>query len=85
MQVQVIHRLSAVFASVHYNTISISETSLPRNLGGYAKKMTQQFLLVIARVTQRCNVLARNDQKMDRGLGVDVRECKGVFVLVHRF
>ena len=40
MQVQVIHRLAAVFPGVNYDTIAFSETALHRNLSRHPKKMT---------------------------------------------
>ena len=77
--------LSSV-ATVVYNhpvTALIKPELFPDRLRD-KKQMSDEFPVNILDAVNIPNMFFRHDQKMGRSLGIDVCECKGVFILMNK-
>ena len=79
---QVIDCLPTMFPGVDDYTISPAKAVLLCEIGRDTHQVTDQFMLVV-RLIERLDVLARNDEQMCRRLRRDVGKGKGALVLVH--
>src|ERR1700679_559962 len=83
VQMEMLDSLAAVFAGVHHNAVALRETFLPGNFPRHAHQVPQQSAFVCARLSERSDVLARNDQDMYRRFGTDISECVRQLILIH--
>ncbi len=82
MQVQVVHRLATVFASVHNDAIALGKPLFAGELRGSQEQMAEQSPPVFVRLIDGADVLAGNEKQMYRRLRMDVGEGVDEVVLV---
>jgi hypothetical protein len=83
VEVEMIDALAAVGAGVDDDTIPIGQALFARNIGGGGEKVAEQGGVTAADACERCDVLARDHEKMGRRLRVNVSERDALFVLVN--
>ena len=83
VDVEMVYGLATVRAGVDYDTIAIGQTLLASNCSGRGKKLAEQLGVTAGRMRNAGDMLARDDEKVGRCLGVDVRERNAMFVLIH--
>ncbi len=84
MHMQMVHRLPAIRARVDHNTIAAREAFVAGNFGGGFKQGAEERGVAGGGVVKRGDVPARNDENVDRGLGVDVGKGEKILILVNR-
>jgi len=80
---QVIHGLAAVFAGVDDGSITLDETLLAGDLSYHAEQMAKQRSICFCSLSQRANVLTRDDEDMNRGVRMNVGEGDALLVFVN--
>ena len=73
--------LAAVRTGIDDQPVALIEILLSGDLRGGGEQMTEQPCILGGRVRERCEVLLRNDQDVDRRLRMDVREGDDLLVL----
>ena len=81
MKMQMLHALAAVLAHIAHYTIAIIAAQLLAQAGDHRKHMAQQCAILFGEGRRRLNVLFRDNQKMHRGLRVNVVKRKQLIVL----
>jgi len=81
---EMIDRLAAVFACVDDDAIAPGEVLNAGNLGRRPKQMAEQAGVAGLALSDRHNVLARNDEHVNRSLRANVREGVAFVVLKNR-
>lgn len=71
---QMIDRLSSIFAIVDHNTVSIVQVQLSGDLFTDNQQMSEQRFIFFGRLRQLRNRLLWNDQEMCRRLSTDIVE-----------
>jgi len=84
MNVQVIDGLPTIVSGVDHGSKTLGESPRTRNLSRSPMQVSQKRIVFFFGLYDRGNVLARNDQDMDRRLWLDIREGIAVIVLVNR-
>lgn len=70
MHVQVRHTLAAVIAGVDNGPVpGLGDAQADRDLTRMAEQIPQQCCIAVHSMAERCQVLARNHQRVNRGLG----------------
>jgi hypothetical protein len=82
MQMQMVHRLTAIFACVHNYPIASGEPLLTSDLRGGPEQMAKQRAVVLVCLMQRANMFPRHYEYVYRRFGADVREGVAQLVLV---
>jgi hypothetical protein len=82
VEMEVIDRLATVFAGVDYDSISLAQVLVTGNQGCGIEKMAEKIAVLSVSVFERSEVLARNDEDVDRRLRMNVRERVAELVLV---
>ena len=74
MQMQMIHRLSAIGPGIDDYSIAVIQMQRPRQLRRHRHQMSQQRRMLRQRIRQRSDVLLRNYKQVNRRLRMDVVE-----------
>jgi hypothetical protein len=86
MEVEVENGLAGPGTCVDDDPISSSlESALAGHARCYAKHPAQEGFILCAGIVERCQVLARNYQDMNRGLGMSILDGYHVPLLVENF
>lgn len=81
---QMVHRLTAVFARIYNDTVSVRESLFPRNICSRPQQVAQQRPFVLASLVQGTDVLPRHNQHMHRRLWIYVGKRIAKIVLINR-
>ena len=84
MKMQVIYGLAAIFTRVHNDAIALVQAMAAGNLRGYPVQMAKECSLALVCIGHGRNVFPRDDQHMDRGLGMKVGKSVADGVLENR-
>jgi len=84
MQMQVVHCLSAIRATVQHHAVALRKSLLSRDLCSHAQQMPQQRVMSLLRLGKRDNVLPWHDQYVDRRLWVNIGEGITKLILIDR-
>lgn len=82
MQMQMMHRLSAVVSGVDHYAITILELLAARKVSCGGHQMTKQRLVFRHRLRLGCDVLFGNNEKVGRSLRINVGKSDAKLVLV---
>ena len=82
VQVEMIHRLTAVVATVNYGAVAVSEALLLRKLPCHDEEVTNEITILGLQVVERRDRLPRNDKNVRRGLRINVVERHTPIILV---
>ena len=82
MQMNMIHSLPAIRASVDNNAIAFAESLGARDLCRHRSKVTEQRLVCFIHIGERGDMLPRHNQYVNRSLRVNVRERVAMLVLI---
>ena len=85
MDVQVVHRLTTVFAVIDYDAIAFLKPFFLGNLLRSVHQVTENALLVLTCMLQLGKAVAEfwDNQYVSRSLGVDVPESQALVVLMN--
>lgn len=81
---EVANRLAAVFTGIYDDTVTVCKALLARHFCRRPEEMAKECLVALIGVSERADVLARDDENVGGRLGVDVRESVDQLVLVDR-
>jgi hypothetical protein len=82
MDVEMVYGLAAVGAGVEDYAVAVGEAFGPGDLGCGPEEMAEEFFVVGVGFGKGNDVLARGDEDVDGGLGMDVGEGVALVVLV---
>src|SRR5574337_911805 len=86
VQMQMIHRLSAVAITIdHQAEAPLRNPDLLRDAVCHQQEVPQQPIISLGRIEDGREVLAGNNENMDRRLRVDIFEGDGLLVLIYNF
>lgn len=77
--------LSSVLAGVHYGPVSAGQPFGASYLGGRPKQVPHHCAVILIGLGHGRNVLARNNENMDRRLRLDIRKRVTLVILVNGF
>ena len=83
VQVEMVHRLATVLASIHDDAVFGGESLLPGDLRSRPHQMPEQSAVILAYLVERADMFAGHNQHVHRRLGVDVGECVCELVLIN--
>jgi hypothetical protein len=83
MKMEMIHSLSAIFPGIHNNAISIVKAFAPGNLRSRPQQMTEQGTPFLIDIIHGPDVFARNNQHVNRRLGVKIGKSVAKLILVN--
>src|SRR5437867_1121872 len=84
MEVEVKHRLTTVSTGIGHDSVAaLAQALLLRHLRARNEQVSQESLILGTAILHGHYVRFRNDQRMDRCLGIDVVECQRLVVLIN--
>jgi hypothetical protein len=86
VEVEVIDTLAGFMVAIHQGTITaLRDSQLARYLLCGQMDLSHEHRILRTQVVQGSDMTFRDDQYMDRGLGMDVVKGKHVIVFIDRF
>ena len=82
VEVEVVDGLAAIGAGVDDDAVAVGEILPAGDFGGGGEEVAEEGCVVGSGMGQGGDVTLGDDEDVDGGLGVDVREGEGVVVLV---
>lgn len=82
VQMQMVDRLSAVFANVDHHPIACRKLLFARDLSDRPQQMAKQRAVFRSGLRQRSDVLARNHQQMHGRLRMNVRKSDALLIFI---
>ncbi len=82
---KVVHRLASISAAIDDCSIAIGQLQLNSELAGDTQKMSEQWCILVIRISQRGDFFLRDDQDMSWCLTIDIPKRETLFVLEQDF
>ena len=83
MQMQMVYRLPTLAVTIdHQAEASIRDPDLSCDPVRHQQEVPEQSIISLVRIEECCEMLARNNQDMDRGLWVNVLKSDRLLVLI---